>query len=149
MLERIISGGQTGVDQAALRAARACGLETGGWAPLGWETEDGPAPWLAVLDLVECEKAGYPARTRANARDSDATLWFGYPDSAGGETTLRACARLGKATFEVLDDHTPPSDVAAWIVAEELRVLNVAGNRESKAPGIGARAERFLIAVFR
>lgn len=47
MLERIVSGGQTGADQAALRAARAAGLPTGGWAPRGWLTEEGPAPWLA------------------------------------------------------------------------------------------------------
>ena len=51
MIGKIISGGQTGVDQAALRAAKACGIPTGGWAPKGWRTEDGPAPWLADLGL--------------------------------------------------------------------------------------------------
>jgi hypothetical protein len=54
MLERVISGGQTGVDQAALRVAKAIGLATGGWAPLGWETEDGPASWLAGYGL-DCD----------------------------------------------------------------------------------------------
>lgn len=54
MLERVISGGQTGADQAALRAARACGIPTGGWAARGWLTEDGPAPWLAEWGLAEC-----------------------------------------------------------------------------------------------
>jgi predicted Rossmann-fold nucleotide-binding protein len=71
MLRKVISGGQTGVDQAGLRAARAVGLATGGSAPRGWETEDGPAPWLA-----ECEREGYLARTEANVRASDGTMIF-------------------------------------------------------------------------
>ena len=52
-LRKIESGGQTGADQAGLRAARAERLETGGWAPKGWETEEGPAPWLADSGLIE------------------------------------------------------------------------------------------------
>ena len=74
---KIVSGGQTGADQAGLLAARAAGIETGGWAPEGWDTEDGPAPWLEDFGLTECTVAGYPARTEANARDSDGTAWFG------------------------------------------------------------------------
>jgi hypothetical protein len=61
----------------------------------------------------------------------------------------KPCERLGRPVFEVLDGFTKPSDVAAWIEAEEVRVLNVAGSRESRAPGIGERAERFLVEVFR
>jgi hypothetical protein len=56
---------------------------------------------------------------------------------------------LGKAVYLVIDGLTRPSDVAAWIEAEEVRVLNAAGNRESTEPGIGERVERFLAAVFR
>jgi Circularly permutated YpsA SLOG family len=63
---KIVSGGQTGADQAGLRAARAAGIETGGWAPKGWDTEDGPAPWLEDFGLIECPVTGYPARTEAN-----------------------------------------------------------------------------------
>jgi hypothetical protein len=59
MLPRVLSGGQSGVDQAALRAARACGLDTGGWAPAGWMTEVGPASWLADYGLVECPEPGF------------------------------------------------------------------------------------------
>ena len=77
MLDKIISGGQTGADQVALRAARAPGVPTGGWAPKGWLTEDGPAPWLADFGLAECPEPGYSARTLANVRDSDVTLRFG------------------------------------------------------------------------
>lgn len=58
-LTKIISGGQTGVDQAALRAARDLGITTSGTAPLGWITEDGPAPWLADFGLIEADWLGY------------------------------------------------------------------------------------------
>jgi hypothetical protein len=81
-LRKIVSGGQTGAAQAGLRAARAAGLETGGWALKGWATEDGPALWLADFGLVQCRRPGYPPRTEANARDSDGTIWFGSQDSA-------------------------------------------------------------------
>jgi predicted Rossmann-fold nucleotide-binding protein len=80
---RVVSGGQTGVDQAALRAARAAGFETGGFAPQGWATEAGPAPWLAEYGLVECRVGGYPARTFENVRVADATLWIGPAGSPG------------------------------------------------------------------
>src|SRR4051812_12471606 len=95
MLDRVVSGGQSGADQAALRAARAANIPTGGWAPKGWRTEDGAAPWLADFGLVECPESGYPARTRANVRDSDVTVWFGDWHSPGGKTTLDACRELG------------------------------------------------------
>lgn len=113
MAGRVVSGGQTGADQAGLRAARSVGIPTGGWAPAGWMTEDGPAPRLAGFGLVELAEGGYPERTRANARDSTATVWFGNPDSTGGRTTLRACYRLGKPVYLVIDELTRPSDVAA------------------------------------
>jgi Circularly permutated YpsA SLOG family len=150
MLERVVSGGQSGADQAGWRAARALGFATGGWMPRGFRTEAGPRPDFAELyGAVEMPGGGYPERTRANARDSDATLWFGDADSPGGRTTLRACAAPGRPAFEVLEGLTRPSDVAAWIGAEEVRVLNVAGHRESTQPGIGERVERFLLEVLR
>src|SRR4051794_28964361 len=97
MLERVVSGGQSGADQGAWRAARDCGIPTGGWMPANFLTEDGPRPEFAELyGAVELASVNYPARTRANARDSDATLWFGDPDSPGGRTTLDACERLGR-----------------------------------------------------
>jgi hypothetical protein len=75
MLTKVISGGQVRVDQAALRAARSCGIPTGGWAPKGWLTEDGPAPeLLAGFGLVECPEPGYTARRRRNVADCDAVV---------------------------------------------------------------------------
>lgn len=149
MLDRVVSGGQTGVDRAALRAARAAGIPTGGWAPKGWATEAGPAPWLADFGLVECDEPGYPARTVANARDSDGTLWIGDPSSPGGQLTIGTADALDKPLLVVRAGVTTPGDVRRWIEAEGIRVLNVAGNRESTEPGIGARAEAFLAVVFR
>jgi len=150
MIERIISGGQTGADQAALRAARAAGISTGGWMPKGFRTEDGPRPEFAELyGMVEMGTIDYRPRTEQNIRDSQATLWFGSTHSAGFKVTSNACGGVGRALMVVSTRRgTKPSDVAAWTVARRVKVLNVAGNRESKAPGIGAKVERFLADVF-
>jgi hypothetical protein len=150
MAERVVRGGQTGADQAGWRAARASGIVTGGWMPEGFLTEAGPRPEFAKMyGAVDMPGGGYPERTRANARDSDATVWFGDLASPGGRTTLRACTGSGKPVYLVIEGLTQPADVVAWIEAEEVRVLNVAGNRESTEPGIGERVERFLVAAFR
>lgn len=149
MLVKVISGGQTGADQAGLRAAAASGLETGGVAPKGWLTEDGPAPWLADYGLTECQTEGYPARTEANVRGSDATLWIGDPRTPGGRATLGTAKMWGKPYAVVTPGVTCPSFAAQLVRNSEARVLNIAGNRESKNPGCGAAAEQFLAEVFR
>jgi hypothetical protein len=156
VLTRVVSGGQTGADQGGLRAARAADIPTGGWAPRGWlvKSKDGhkdiAAPWLGpTFGLEECAELGYAARTRANARDSDGTLWFGDFNSPGGHTTLAACRLNKKPALIIIKGRTKPSDVATWIREKNVRILNVAGNHESTAPGIGLRVERFLMAVFR
>src|SRR5262249_32141614 len=121
-LDEVVTGGQTGADQGALRAARACGIPTGGWAPLGWlvETPDGwddvSAPWLATFGVIECPEMGYAARTRANVRDSDATLWFGNYHTPGGRATLDACRAQDKPFMLVLRGVTRTSKVRdGWI----------------------------------
>ncbi len=117
--------------------------------PEGFLTEAGPRPEFAeTFGAVEMTGGGYPERTRANVRDSDATIWFGNPESPGGRTTLRACTGFGKPVYLVIEGQTQPADVVTWIEAEKFRVLNVAGNRESTEPGIGELVERFLVAVF-
>ena len=156
MLLRVISGGQTGVDQAALRAALACGLALGGWCPPGRASEAGPIP--AALPLAETPTDRSPdapavprsLRTEWNVRDSDATLVL-RPSAAGAsdpgtEWTLRCAARLGR---EVLVCDPSGEDaagrVAGWLDALDVRRLNVAGPAESVCPGIGALAERVLV----
>jgi hypothetical protein len=149
MVERVISGGQTGVDLAALRAARAAGIATGGTAPKGWATEAGPDPGLADFGLVECGSPGYALRTIRNARESDGTLWIGDPDSPGGRLTIATVGVAGLPLMIVREGSTTPADVHRWIEAEGIRTLNIAGNRESTEPRIGAGAEEFLATVFR
>lgn len=149
MIRRVISGGQTGVDQAGLRAARATGIETGGVAPMGWLTEDGTQQaLLESYGLVECTVPGYPARTEANAHDSDATLWFGSADSSGYTCTANGCHRSGKP-IKAVKEGDRPSAIAIWLRSKNVAVLNVAGSRGSKCPdGFIERVERFLASVF-
>lgn len=128
-LRRVISGGQTGADQAGLACARILGLETGGWAPRGWMTEDGPAPWLGPLyGLQECQVPGYPARTRLNVAESDATIWVGLVTTPGFYCTWKACHDLQKP-FLVNPGSLQES-------AETYHVLNIAGNRARKNPQV-------------
>lgn len=150
---KILSGGQTGVDQGALRAAKAAGLPTGGWATKGWTTEAGPAPWLADYGLRECESAEYPVRTRKNVEMADATLLLvggiiGY-GSRGSQLVKRITEAAGKTLIVAdLDRQPSAATVAADIRRLNVRVLNVAGNRESGNPGIGEKTETFLRDVF-
>jgi hypothetical protein len=153
MLAMVISGGQTGVDQAALSASRAYAIPTGGWAPKGWLTEDGPAPWLADSGLLEMPTASYTERTRANVEMATACLWFGNPHSPGGKLTLRLCREASLDHFVVIRESTP-RDVALWLTnmvwldPGNPEVLLVAGNRESKSPGIGQTTHSFLAILF-
>jgi hypothetical protein len=151
VLAKVISGGQAGADQAALRAAKAAGVPTGGYAACGWATEDGPAPWLRNYGLTECAASGYPARTRLNVAAADAVLWLGDRQSPGGKLTL-SCARA-----KGIPSHVVPFGAAGQVGNAVLwlrglgdgAVLLVAGNRESSRPGIGAWAETFVGDVLR
>ena len=149
MLERVIERADRG-RPGRRRAARACGIPTGGAMPKGFLTEDGPRPEFDELyGARELWTADYPTRTARNVMDAPAThrraRWAprdtgrpGTPASTGsGRCSRSSRARRG------------PSDVVAWLEAGGFRSLNVAGNRESGNPGIGERAERFLLAVFR
>ncbi|APW60458.1 YpsA SLOG family protein [Paludisphaera borealis] len=149
---RVISGGQEGVDASALRVAKRLGLETGGTMPLGWLTEAGPRPEYADLyGMVECQEPGYPARTKANAKSGHVTLWLGPTGSTGYRCTRDACKRLGKPFIEITDLSPESAFAAATIVAGRLLfqhdpvIVNAAGSRASKAPGISEQAEAFLI----
>jgi hypothetical protein len=118
-----------------------------GRGPDGKRTE--PTPWLADYGLAECPEPGLPARTKANVRDSDATLWIGDWHTHGGRATLDACRIQDKPFMLLFRGATRPSQVCDWLGTKGVRVLNVAGNRESVDRGIGERVGRFLIRVFR
>jgi hypothetical protein len=145
---RIVSGGQTGVDRAALDAARRAGLPIGGWCPAGGTAEDASDVRGRHPELVETESADPAERTRLNVRDSDATLVLVRKDAASPGTTLtvEVAEQLGRPHL-VADVHDV-SAVSAWLarLPDEL-VLNVAGPREGEAPGIQAEAGRLLDAV--
>ena len=144
MFEKIISGGQTGVDRAALDAALEMGLPCGGWCPKGRRAEDGRIP--DHYPLEETSSSDYRLRTRMNVEDSDGTLILTWGPPVGGTAlTLKLARRLHKPFFVVdLLQGGNASGVLEWGQANDIRILNVAGPREGEAPGIHARAVSFL-----
>jgi len=133
-VEKLISGGQTGADRAGLVAAVNLGMKVGGTVPKGRLTDTGPLSDLEMerYNLVESRYATFPPRTRANVRDSDGTVIFGRTSSPGSRLTLRLCEEYGKP-FLV---NPEPRTLRQWANQWDIRVLNVAGNRERTNPGI-------------
>jgi hypothetical protein len=149
MLDKIISGGQSGADQGAWHAAQAFAIRTGGWMPRGFLTAEGPRPAFAQrYGASEMHTESYPARTERNVVDSDGTLWFGETTTSGAHETVGACRKFGKPLMLVYPAAAfEPWHVARWIVTGRIGILNVAGNREEDEPGIGHRVELFLCQV--
>jgi hypothetical protein len=152
MVERIISGGQTGADRGGLDAAMALGIPHGGSCPKGRRAEDGEIP--GRYRLREMASRDYRARTKQNVLDSDGTVIFTPGRPSGGSAFTVSVARESHKPFLHVDLDTlatNPGEVAqrfrAWLAAHEVRVLNVAGARESKAPGIQGMVARFLQAA--
>src|SRR5258708_3176034 len=146
MLEKIISGGQTGADQSGWRAAPAFRVRTGARMPRGFRTEDEAHPESPERSGgAELPTDSDSERTEQNVQDSGATLWFGGTTTSGAQATVGACQRLGKPCMPVYPGASfEPSQIATWITENQIRTLNGAGNRESEEPGIGDRGERFL-----
>ena len=144
VVSKIMSGGQTGVDRAALDIALELGIPCGGWCPKGRRAEDGMIPERYPLE--ETPSTAYPERTEWNVRDSDGTLvlTLGRPDG-GTALTVGLARRLKKPcrVVQLVDD--PDIDgVRSWIEAKDIHILNVAGPRESENPGIYFKACEFL-----
>lgn len=143
ILETVVSGMQTGVDQVALVVARELGYKTGGWAPKGFRTDVGANPQFARhYGLTEHPMRGYNPRTFANVRDSDATVLFGVLTSPGCQYTLTGIRQLGKMHVE----NPTVSELQEFILKNRIRVLNVAGNRLRTHPESTARARVVLTA---
>jgi predicted Rossmann fold nucleotide-binding protein DprA/Smf involved in DNA uptake len=144
LLEKIISGGQTGVDRAALDAAMELGIPGGGWCPQGRRAEDGRIP--DSYPLQEASSPDYPVRTRLNVEDSDGTLVITAGSPKGGTAlTLKLARKLNKPFLLVdLDRETNPFPVRQWIKKNRVRILNVAGPREGESAGIFEKASTFL-----
>ncbi|MCC6490563.1 MAG: putative molybdenum carrier protein [Candidatus Hydrogenedentes bacterium] len=147
MLRRIVSGGQTGVDRAALDVAMSLGIRCGGWCPSGRLAEDGVIP--PGYPMVETPFAEYEVRTFLNVRDSDGTLVLTFgPPANGTAYTIDCVVRLGKPFLVVdLDQQEDPKPVRSWLNEHRITVLNIAGPRASKVPRAYDGALRFLLTV--
>ena len=147
MLQRLISGGQSGVDRAALDTAMQLRIPCGGWCPRGRRAEDGPVS--SRYPLRETPSASYPERTAWNIRDSDATLVLTRGRPRGGTgLTVSLARRTGKPVLVVdLEVSSDIEAVRAWLGENRVEVLNVAGPRESEHPGVHAQAVGFLAAL--
>lgn len=153
VVRRVVSGGQTGADRAALDAARAAGIAHGGWCPAGGLAEDLPEPpgLLARYPALRETDTTDPAeRTRLNVRDSDATLAVvpTGPPTGGTLLAVQEAARLARPCL--VSTGQDPEEVRSWLAGLGTGLtLNVAGPRESTAPGVYAVTLRLLDAVLR
>jgi Circularly permutated YpsA SLOG family len=156
MALKIVCGGQTGVDRAALDAAIALHIAYGGWCPRGGWAEDYPDPpgLLAVYPDLKATPSADPAvRTRWNVRDSDRTLILvgagGLAASPGTGLTVDYAEEIGRPHLVVpVDDDDAARQMSAWLAGTpDALILNVAGPRESEAPGIYGKARRLLEAA--
>ena len=142
--KKIVSGGQTGVDRAALDVALELGIPCGGWCPKGRLAEDG------IIDeyypLRETDSPEYSVRTEMNVKDSDATLIITQgPVTEGTASTLELTNRYKKTHLVVdLFRAKDPAIVRKWLDFNQVGTLNVAGPRETKTPGIYDKAVEFL-----
>lgn len=145
ILEQVISGGQTGVDQVGLRVAEELGYRTGGTAPLGFRTEGGTAPWLGTrYGLVESSSPSYHNRTIDNIRAADLTVWFGDVRSGGGRLTQRVASSLNRWL-----ENPTSGELRQALIDRQVRILNVAGNRLSLNPQAAVRALTILVFALR
>jgi predicted Rossmann-fold nucleotide-binding protein len=148
-LKKVVSGGQTGVDRAALDAALKAGIPIGGYCPTGRLAEDGRVP--DHCPLVEIAEGGYAERTEQNVIESDGTLILNMGAlSEGTLLTAEYAEKHGKPCLILQMDETPSTATTVeWLNRNGIMVLNVAGPRESKSPGIYRQAFRFLSELFR
>lgn len=146
---KVISGGQSGVDRAALDVALELGIACGGWCPRGRRAEDGVIP--ARYPLIETASPSYPERTGRNVESSDATLVIvrSRPRRGSGTAlTVGLARRHGKPWLVVDPDGVDAvREILVWLATNRVGSLNVAGPRESESPGIHDAAADLLRVV--
>jgi len=151
LVAAIISGGQTGADRGGLDAGIDLGLNIGGYVPKGRRADGDKVP--LYYPMTELNDAGWAPRTRMNVEAADATAIFSpVPTSGGSRFTENECQTQQKVhrVFDLAkDDATLIVEVRAWLLEVAPRILNVAGPRERKVPGVEARVRRILIAALR
>lgn len=149
---KIVSGGQTGVDRAALDIAIQLNIPHGGWCPKGRLAEDGTIP--VKYALTETNSSEYSERTKLNIRDSDGTLIL-VPDalvkiSDGTQLTKQEVAEKNKPYLIIqLNQAGNIEQIADWIKLNKIEILNIAGPRESTCPGIYQQCREFLESTLR
>ena len=151
MVKRIVSGGQTGADRAALDFAIQHGITHGGWVPKGRLAEDGPLP--RRYRLKETKSASYPERTEQNVIHSDGTLIVSHGSLTGGSAnTLKMAVKHGRPCLhldmEKLRFRDATQMLRSWIAENVIEVLNVAGPRKSNDPSIYETTLKILQATF-
>lgn len=152
---KIISGGQTGADLAGLQAAKNLNIRTGGCAPKGFLTENGSNYELGTkYNLYQSSSDKYPERTKENVSKSDATVIFSMGVSERGSLlTKKACVQKGKPFLWVSPNEEDAVEKVRSFLASIIQIkqrpviINIAGNRESKYPGIGKNVKTILINV--
>jgi hypothetical protein len=150
-LKKIVSGGQTGADRAALDVALDRGFQVGGWVPKGRLAEDGPISGR-YPGLVEAESTDPAVRTLRNVMDSDASLIVSHGPLAGGSVlTLEEARRCGKPVLHLDLLQLSPASAAAqlreWLAGVDPCTLNVAGSRASEDPAIFSAVATLLRAA--
>lgn len=148
MIERLISGAQTGADRAALDVAIELNIPCGGWIPKGRMAEDGIIP-EHYPNLIETPSAAVEVRTEWNIRDSDATLILSHGPLDGGSLYTRIKAEeLNKPWLHIDLTKSSPEQASKmakdWVTKVHPRTLNVAGPRASKDPAIYGKTDRIL-----
>ena len=143
-IQKIVSGGQTGVDRAALDVAMKFGIACGGWCPRGRRAADGVID--ARYPLQESQHEDYSERTRLNVQDSDATLILNIGELGGGTAYTVEMARQYHKPYLViaLDESPEPLGVIEWVKLNCVGVLNVAGPRDDRHSVVYRLAYKFL-----
>jgi len=152
MITKIISGGQTGADRAALDVAIAHGIPHGGWIPKGRKTEAGRLS--TKYQLQEMPTNSYPERTEKNVVDSDGTLIISHGNLTGGSEYTREMAKKHGKPWIHVDASKHSVDAAvevirAWVSGNQIKVLNVAGPRASKDAKIYGSTDTLLTRLIR
>ncbi len=143
-IDKIISGGQTGADRAALDWAIRHHISHEGWCPKGRRAEDGVIS--DCYNLKETPQRNYRQRTKWNVRDSDATLivTLGRKLTGGSLLTAHQAMKRGRPWLHVCPSEDWKSKLTEFLNQHQIHILNVAGPRDSTAPGIGSFVEQVL-----
>ena len=148
LINQIITGGQTGVDRAAMDFALEYHIQLGGWCPKGRKAEDGIIE--KKYPLRETPSEHYAQRTKWNVRDADGAIVITRGTIFGGTAVGVSHAKSLNKPIQIVDLNKPPavSAIRQWIQTHEIKNLGIGGPRESHCLGIYSEAKAFLKELF-